>query len=169
MTKSNCYLIYINGRFLTQPITGVQRYSHELIKTIDELIEKNIIDRNEFQFVVLTPPGDLLHNIELIHIQVKNVGYLKGHLWEQLELPFASREGLLFCPGNTARPMPQSRWPRIAQRRRQRNPRSRRDVFATFPEHSPSCPRPRSGSGADCSRYRTHPWGSGSRTPPPPT
>jgi glycosyltransferase involved in cell wall biosynthesis len=102
MTTSNRHLIYINGRFLTQPITGVQRYSYELIKNIDELIEQNIIDNNKFQFVVLTPLRDLLHHTKLKHIQLENVGFLKGHLWEQIELPFASKKGLLFCPGNTA-------------------------------------------------------------------
>lgn len=31
--------IYINGRFLTQNLTGVQRYAWEMVKAIDEIIE----------------------------------------------------------------------------------------------------------------------------------
>lgn len=33
--------IYINGRFLTQCITGVQRYALEITKAMDELIGQN--------------------------------------------------------------------------------------------------------------------------------
>jgi hypothetical protein len=32
--------IYINGRFLTQPITGVQRYAHEMLRALDVLLTK---------------------------------------------------------------------------------------------------------------------------------
>jgi hypothetical protein len=30
--------ISINGRFLSQPVTGVQRYAHELIRELDRLL-----------------------------------------------------------------------------------------------------------------------------------
>lgn len=33
--------IIINGRFLTQNITGVQRLAHEIVKELDKVIKKN--------------------------------------------------------------------------------------------------------------------------------
>ena len=46
--------IYINGRFLTQRITGVQRYAVEVVKAMD-----NMLDQPEYakdrRFVILCP------------------------------------------------------------------------------------------------------------------
>jgi glycosyltransferase involved in cell wall biosynthesis len=95
-------IIYINGRFLTQPITGVQRYGHEIVRAFDELIEADALEFLQFKFEVLTPKRKNLHHLPLKHIHIRKVGYLSGHFWEQLELPFYARKGLLFCPGNTA-------------------------------------------------------------------
>ena len=88
--------IFINGRFLTQPITGVQRFAFELLKALD----KNLI--NELKFVqthniICLVPNNiddlLLPNWENITIQ--KCGKLAGNLWEQIELLFYSRNGLL--------------------------------------------------------------------------
>ncbi|MBX9987793.1 glycosyltransferase family 4 protein [Priestia aryabhattai] len=91
--------IYINGRFLTQRITGVQRVAEEIIKKLDQLITDNII--TEFEFCILTP-GNTIRSLELQNITVRQVGKLKGHAWEQLELPIHVKNNLLvnFC--NTA-------------------------------------------------------------------
>lgn len=35
--------IIINGRFLTQPMTGVQRFAFQVISTIDALIDSGIL------------------------------------------------------------------------------------------------------------------------------
>jgi hypothetical protein len=32
--------IYINGKFLSQPITGVQRFAYEIVGELDKLIDK---------------------------------------------------------------------------------------------------------------------------------
>ncbi len=93
--------IYINGRFLTQPITGVQRYSHEFCKALDELIEINSHEVKEYDFELIAPSKGHLHKPELKRIPLKKIGILSGHLWEQLELPFYTKGGLLFSPGNT--------------------------------------------------------------------
>lgn len=93
--------VYINGRFLSQSITGVQRYAVELIKTIDKMLEKGEINSQRCNFILLAPrkikPSFVLRNIT-----VKNVGFLNGHLWEQLELPLYSRNGLLMNLCNSA-------------------------------------------------------------------
>jgi glycosyltransferase involved in cell wall biosynthesis len=102
MKQLNRQKIYINGRFLSQPVTGVQRYSRELVTALDALIESSEIDGGRYEFVLLSPRLNSLPGLFLKNISQKTVGRFTGHLWEQLELPYYSRGGLLFCPGNTA-------------------------------------------------------------------
>ena len=71
--------IIINGRFLTQNITGVQRVAYELVRELDKNIDKNIE-------VELVHPENKIQEIELTNIKVKKIGMLKGHLWEQVSL-----------------------------------------------------------------------------------
>lgn len=94
--------IYINARFLTQHTTGVQRYAQELVKALDILIDKGEIPKDAYDISLLTPRKGIKYDLKLKHIHTKQVGILSGHAWEQLELPYFSRDGLLFCPGNTA-------------------------------------------------------------------
>lgn len=94
--------IYINGRFLTQSISGVQRYGHELLRAIDRLIAENDPTVRGMQFELLAPRDSHKHQLQLQHIPLTRGGRLGGHLWEQMELPKMARDGLLFCPGNTA-------------------------------------------------------------------
>jgi glycosyltransferase involved in cell wall biosynthesis len=90
--------LYINGRFLSQPITGVQRYARELLREFDTLFAKY---ESGVRVVVLVP-----RNVEHIptyrHLTVRTVGVLTGHKWEQFELPFYSFRGTLFTPGGGA-------------------------------------------------------------------
>ncbi|MEJ2633914.1 MAG: glycosyltransferase family 1 protein [Calditrichia bacterium] len=94
--------IYINGRFLTQPISGVQRYAGEIIKALDVLIEKEVVDTSLYQIVILCPNKNIHEFPELQNIPIVRTGRLGGHAWEQLELPFFIKRNTLFCPGNTA-------------------------------------------------------------------
>ena len=91
--------IYVNGRFLQQPITGIQRYGRELLRVWDELIHSGEIDSSKFTFEVLVPRAKM-DAPKLRHIRVRQVGWLKGQLWTQLELPIQSWGGLLFSPDN---------------------------------------------------------------------
>lgn len=86
--------IYINGRFLTQKITGVQRYAEEIVKMLDSQIN----GKKNYKWILLVPKN-IIRNLKLEYIEVKKVGYLKGHLWEQIELPLYSKDGILlnFC------------------------------------------------------------------------
>ena len=87
--------IYINARFLTQKdIQGVQRYAIQLLKALDLLIDCDEIDSSQFSFILLSPQN-IQHNLDLKYIPLQTVGFLKGHLWEQVELPFYARDGLL--------------------------------------------------------------------------
>lgn len=92
--------IYMNARFLTQTVTGVQRYAIELVKEIDRLIDQGAIDSKQYQFHLLSP-NNVITKLELKHISHRVVGKLKGHLWEQFELPFYSRGGMLINMCNT--------------------------------------------------------------------
>ena len=98
--------IYINGRYLTQAITGVQRYAHELVATFDRLLAEDAAMAAKYRFVILVPRRGVIHDPKLKHIEIRPVGRFSGHGWEQLDLPGASRDGVLFCPGNTAPVLP---------------------------------------------------------------
>ena len=93
--------IYLNGRFLTQAITGVQRYAHEVIKALDELILRGGEIAAGYHFVLLTPP-DVVHTPLYKAIVVRSVGVMTGHYWEQFELPFHARNGALLSLTNAA-------------------------------------------------------------------
>lgn len=89
--------IAINGRFLTQPITGVQRYGHELLFALDKIIPS----LPNIRVTLICPKFEgALPRLE--NITIVQGGRFGGHLWEQLDLPRLSRGKVLFCPGNTA-------------------------------------------------------------------
>src|SRR6478735_1545533 len=91
--------IYINGRFLTQRITGVQRVAEEIIRRLDKLISNKDIEG--VKFCILTPKGEI-RRLELQNISIKSIGTLKGHAWEQIELPVYTKSNLLINFCNTA-------------------------------------------------------------------
>jgi len=91
---------FINGRFLTQEPTGVQRYAVELIRTLDRMIVDGHIDRARIRFAILAP-RKIVRTIELEAIKIKHVGCLLGHAWEQLELPLYAGRRLLINLCNT--------------------------------------------------------------------
>lgn len=98
--KSKTLKVYINGRFLSQKLTGVQRYAHEIVKAFDKLLKEEKIDPS-YSFSLLAPP-DAYNDIFLENISVKKVGRFKGHFWEQLELPFYCHDGILLNLCNVA-------------------------------------------------------------------
>lgn len=87
--------IYINGRFLTQSLTGVQRFAYEIASNMTRLSNR----------VKIVAPSDGYRNAELSDLKSQAIGKLQGHLWEQIELPrFLSKVGspLLINLCNTA-------------------------------------------------------------------
>ena len=80
-------IIYINGRFLTQNLTGVQRYAIEIVKQLDKM---NV----GVKFILLMPKVESKINIKLDNIEIQKIGKYKGHLWEQMSLPlFIKKNG----------------------------------------------------------------------------
>jgi glycosyltransferase involved in cell wall biosynthesis len=90
--------IFINGRFLTQRITGTQRYGHELLNQLDLQLEKIMAESSAMAIpaVTLLVPSAVQSLPVLRSIRVRQVGISNGHSWEQFELPFHARGGVLF-------------------------------------------------------------------------
>jgi glycosyltransferase involved in cell wall biosynthesis len=87
------HTVFINGRFLTQRITGVQRYALEALRALDHRLATGA-EGNDLRCVVLAPPGTT--SPLLSAIEFREVGHLRGNAWEQLSLPRATRGQLLF-------------------------------------------------------------------------
>ncbi len=91
--------VAINGRFLTQPATGVQRYAYELVRAWDEMLGEGEIDPGRYAIELLAPRLESSAP-SLECIPVRQVGRLAGNLWEQIDLPWSARGHLLFDPCN---------------------------------------------------------------------
>ena len=84
----------INGRFLTQPLTGVQRYAREIVRALDAELAAG--DRWADRISVdLAVPTDAPLPTDLRAIKARRHGTRRGHLWEQIDLPRAVDGGLL--------------------------------------------------------------------------
>jgi glycosyltransferase involved in cell wall biosynthesis len=70
--------IFINGRFLTQKLTGVQRNAYELSRHLIPLLK---------QAIVLVPNEKINKNYDINDWPIRKLGKFKGILWEQIELP----------------------------------------------------------------------------------
>ena len=86
-------LLLINGRFLTQSITGVQRYATEMVLALSRL-------RCQYRFLVVAPKGKL---VGAVPYTVQDTFPLNGHAWEQIRLPWLIKKfkaKILWCPCN---------------------------------------------------------------------
>jgi glycosyltransferase involved in cell wall biosynthesis len=81
----------INGRFLTQSLTGVQRYAAEIVKAMDRLLTSGKAAQQllDAEWQILAPP-DAQTLAGLGRIKVKQVGTLRGHAWDQIDLARAA-------------------------------------------------------------------------------
>lgn len=82
---------FINGRFLSQKTSGVQRFAREIVKALDEHL---IASGSQEEWVLLAPANAEL-DLKLSAIRQRHVGTLSGHLWEQTQLFAAARAGRL--------------------------------------------------------------------------
>ncbi|MCX6082392.1 MAG: glycosyltransferase family 1 protein [Chloroflexi bacterium] len=90
--------IFINGKFLTSPVTGVQRYALELLCAMDTILGEP--EYRKLQIVCLAPPKTQTAPAWK-RIELRRVGVNPGNLWEQLDLPMIARGRLIFSPANT--------------------------------------------------------------------
>lgn len=89
----------INGRFLTQKITGVQRYVREIVQAMDHQIAAGGPLTSGLDVELVTPSG-IVDPPALSAIRLRIAGEMggsaaSGHAWEQLALPRELRGGLL--------------------------------------------------------------------------
>ena len=71
--------VFINGRFLSQRGSGVQRFARQLVLALDE--ELGAVNTGR-RWRLLVPPG-VASPPALKHIETRAVGRLRGHLWDQ--------------------------------------------------------------------------------------
>ncbi len=88
--------LVINGRFLAQAVTGVQRVARELVAAADALAGQGLWPPSR----LVAPADAKLPNLKAI--SAETVGPLSGQAWEQIALPCAVRQGWLLNLGNTA-------------------------------------------------------------------
>ena len=81
--------VYVNGRFTTQNLSGVQRFAIELTRALQF--------RQGEELRVLVPPQGAS-----AFPGVYEVGRMHGQVWEQWDLPRHVEDGLLINLGNTA-------------------------------------------------------------------
>jgi glycosyltransferase involved in cell wall biosynthesis len=89
--------VVINGRFLGQRVTGVQRYARETLACLDALVGQGAAAFARWQVAV--PAGTASPG--LAHIPVVTVGHRQGHAWEQMDLAWHARHALLLGFGFT--------------------------------------------------------------------
>lgn len=82
-------VIYINGRFTAQRLSGVQRFAVEISRSLSELYPDRVR--------ILAPKNTSAHARE-----AQIVGGRTGHVWEQYDLPKYAKGGMLLNLGNTA-------------------------------------------------------------------
>lgn len=84
--------VYINGRFLTQTPTGMQRFALQLLSYWDEMRAQQASPRVPIE--ILVPPTDRpLPDWKTLSTRILGRG--QGHVWEQTHLYRATRNGLL--------------------------------------------------------------------------
>jgi glycosyltransferase involved in cell wall biosynthesis len=94
--KKAAQVVYINGRFLAQPATGVQRFAFELLTALDHAFENGKISSQNIKWVCAVPSQINDEDFpKWKNIQIQKCGRLNGNLWEQIELPFYARKALL--------------------------------------------------------------------------
>jgi glycosyltransferase involved in cell wall biosynthesis len=82
----------INGRFLTQRITGVQRYAVEIVAALDEILTEQGAGAAPMRLIL--PPG-VEATPALKSVGVEQTGFGAGHVWDQLVLPLHAGSGVL--------------------------------------------------------------------------
>lgn len=84
----------INGRFLTQPKTGVQRYAYEIVRQINLILAGDPVLRRHLGLEIIAP-AKAAHAAPYEMIPRRSVSGGKGYGWEQGSLPFATSAPLL--------------------------------------------------------------------------
>ena len=71
--------IIINGKFLSQRVTGVQRVAYEMLKELDKDVKPGMVE--------IACPKSIEKIPEYQNIKIVKVGKFNGNLWEQISFP----------------------------------------------------------------------------------
>ncbi len=93
--------IVLNGRFLEQQVTGVQRAAREILREIDGRAASGAMDLD----LAVPRSAAILSAMDLGAARLRRVGSRRGHLWEQATLSLIAGTDMLLCLGNSA-PLP---------------------------------------------------------------
>ena len=88
--------IAINGRFLSRPVTGVERYGREILLAWDKLARSG-----QAPIPTVYVPSGSMTDLKFDVIKIKPIGRLKGHLWEQIDLARETRKSTLVSFANS--------------------------------------------------------------------
>lgn len=92
--------LFINGKFLAQRMTGVQRFALACVQGLDEDLRDRPVAQ---QPVLLLPPGvPCLPDLRAISQVRCGSASIPLTAWEQTVLPFHARKGLLLCLSGSA-------------------------------------------------------------------
>jgi glycosyltransferase involved in cell wall biosynthesis len=86
--------LFVNGRFLTQRISGVQQFAHEICKELMHFSE----------ITILVPANSPLIDHDFNSV-ILPIGRFKGHIWEQIDLALfmkKNKDAILLNLCNTA-------------------------------------------------------------------
>lgn len=84
--------VFINGRFLTQPMSGVQRYAAEIVTALDaELTAGRLPDDRRWTLVM----PDAADPLPLRAVATRRLGRWSDHRWDQWTLARATHDGRL--------------------------------------------------------------------------
>ncbi len=87
--------VFINGKFIAQRTTGVQRVAANLLLALDRRAAEAAAAPGAERWVLLCPPGHPLPALRAIEPRTVGLPGLPLHAWEQWSLPRAARGGLL--------------------------------------------------------------------------
>jgi glycosyltransferase involved in cell wall biosynthesis len=88
--------MYLNGKFVAQRMTGVQRAASCLVAAIDRLLPAGA------NWVLLCPPGHAAPALNTIRVREVGRRGQSLHVWEQVSLPLAARDGRLISLAGSA-------------------------------------------------------------------
>lgn len=93
-------MIYINGKFIAQRTTGVQRFAMGVVRALDRSLQAVPCGRNIE--LLLPPETDPIPGLRLINQRTIGRAGRSLHLWEQIDLPMKARDGTLVCLSGSA-------------------------------------------------------------------
>lgn len=85
--------VFINGKYLAQAMTGVQRFAGEIVRALDARLAAS--PGGPVHYTLLCPPQARRPRLRCIGVRVVSAGPVPLHLWEQVALPLAARSGWL--------------------------------------------------------------------------